>query len=42
MEIMTELHLQSLPNADQRLEAMLQAFGDLMFVVDEDGIILDH
>jgi HD-GYP domain-containing protein (c-di-GMP phosphodiesterase class II) len=42
MEIMTELSLQSLPNADQRLEAMLQAFGDLMFVVDEDGMILDH
>jgi HD-GYP domain-containing protein (c-di-GMP phosphodiesterase class II) len=43
METMvTELSLQSLPNADQMLEAMLQAFGDLMFIVDEDGMILDH
>jgi len=40
--MVTELSLQSLPNANQRLEAMLQAFGDLMFIVDEDGMILDH
>jgi HD-GYP domain-containing protein (c-di-GMP phosphodiesterase class II) len=40
--MITELMLQNLPDADQRLEAMLQAFGDLMFIVDEDGTILDH
>jgi len=40
--MITELSLQSLPDADQRLEAMLLAFGDLMFIVDEDGMILEH
>ncbi len=40
--IITELSLQNLPNADQKLEAMLQAFGDLMFIVDENGTILEH
>jgi putative nucleotidyltransferase with HDIG domain len=42
--MITELSLQNqnLPDADQRLEAMLQAFGDLMFIVDEDGLILEH
>jgi putative nucleotidyltransferase with HDIG domain len=43
MDIMiTELSLQNLPDAGQRFEAMLQAFGDLMFIVDEDGMILEH
>jgi HD-GYP domain-containing protein (c-di-GMP phosphodiesterase class II) len=40
--MITELSLQSLPASDQRLEAMLQAFGDLMFIVDEDGMILEQ
>ena len=40
--MITEFALQNLPDAYQRLEAMLQAFGDLMFVVDEDGVILDY
>ena len=41
-KMITELSLQNLPHADQRLEAMLQAFGDLMFIVDENGMILEH
>ena len=41
-KMITELSVQNLPNADQRLEAMLHAFGDLMFIVDEDGMILEH
>ena len=40
--MVTEFTLQNLPDADQRLEAILQAFGDLMFIVDEDGMILDQ
>lgn len=40
--MITELSLQNLPGTEQRLEAMLQAFGDLMFIVDEDGMILEH
>jgi putative nucleotidyltransferase with HDIG domain len=40
--MITELSLQNLPDADQMLEAMLQAFGDLIFIIDEDGMILDH
>ena len=40
--MITELSLQSLPDSDQRLEAMLQAFGDLMFIVNEEGMILEH
>lgn len=40
--MITDISLQNLPDADQRLEAMLQAFGDLMFIVDEDGLILEH
>jgi len=37
-----ELSLQNLPDSDQRLEAMLQAFGDLLFILDEDGTIRDY
>jgi putative nucleotidyltransferase with HDIG domain len=40
--MITELPPQNLPDADLILKAMLQAFGDLLFVVDEDGTILDH
>jgi len=40
--MITELSIQHLPDAQQRLDAMLQSFGDLMFVVDEDGMILEH
>jgi HD-GYP domain-containing protein (c-di-GMP phosphodiesterase class II) len=40
--MITDLSLQSLPDSDQRLEAMLQAFGDLMFIINEDGMILEH
>ena len=40
--MITELTLQNLPDADRRLEAMLQAFGDFMFIVDENGMILDQ
>jgi len=40
--MITELSVQNLPDANQRLEAMLHAFGDLMFIVDEDGMILEH
>jgi HD-GYP domain-containing protein (c-di-GMP phosphodiesterase class II) len=40
--MITELSLQNLPDAGQRFEAMLQAFGDSMFIVDEDGVILEH
>ncbi len=40
--MIAELSLQNLPDSNQRLEAMLQAFGDLMFIVDEDGVILEH
>jgi putative nucleotidyltransferase with HDIG domain len=40
--MITELPLQNLPDANQRLEAMLHAFDDFMFIVDEDGIIMDN
>lgn len=40
--IITELLLPNLPNADQRLEAMLQAFDDFMLVLNEKGTILDY
>jgi HD-GYP domain-containing protein (c-di-GMP phosphodiesterase class II) len=39
--MINELSLKKLPDAAQRLDAMIQAFGDLMFIVDEDGTILD-
>jgi putative nucleotidyltransferase with HDIG domain len=37
-----DLSLQHLPDADQRLDAMFQAFGDLLFILDEDGTIRDY
>lgn len=40
--MLTELTLQNLPTSDQRLDAMFQAFDDLMLVLDEDGRILDY
>lgn len=33
---------QNLPNSGQRLDAMFQAFDDLLFVLDHDGKILDY
>ncbi len=33
---------QNLPNSGQRLDAMFQAFDDLLFVLDHDGRILDY
>jgi HD-GYP domain-containing protein (c-di-GMP phosphodiesterase class II) len=40
--MITELLLQNLPNPDQRLDALFQAFNDLLFVLDSDGTILDY
>ncbi|MBK8824626.1 MAG: hypothetical protein IPN58_19060 [Anaerolineales bacterium] len=40
--MITELPLQNLPNANQGLEAVFQAYGDFMFVVDEEGTILEQ
>jgi hypothetical protein len=40
--MLTDTPLQNLPDSDQRLEAMFQAFGDLLFILDEDGTILDY
>lgn len=40
--MITVFSFQNLPVSDQKLEAMLQAFGDLMFVVDQNGMILEH
>jgi putative nucleotidyltransferase with HDIG domain len=40
--MITELSSQNTPNADQILKALLQAFGDSLFIVDEDGTILDY
>lgn len=40
--MITESSPQNLPNADQILNAMLLASGDLLFIVDEDGTILDY
>ena len=37
-----ELSYQNLPDSDQRLEAIFQAFGDLLFILDEQGTILDY
>ncbi len=34
--------MQYLPDADQRLDAIFQAFSDLLFVLDSDGTILDY
>ena len=40
-KMITDLLLQNLPDSGQKLDAMLQAFDDLMFVLDRDGTILD-
>lgn len=40
--MITEMSLQNLPNSEQRLEAIFQAFNDLLFVLDSDGTILDY
>ena len=40
--MITGLSLQYLPDADQRLDAIFQAFNDLLFVLDSDGTILDY
>ncbi|MBI5944901.1 MAG: HD domain-containing protein [Chloroflexi bacterium] len=36
------MSLQNLPDSDQRLDAIFQAFGDLLFILNEDGVILDY
>lgn len=41
-EMITELSLQNLPNDNQRLDAIFQAFNDLLFILDADGTILDY
>jgi HD-GYP domain-containing protein (c-di-GMP phosphodiesterase class II) len=40
--MITEPSLQNLPDVDQRLDALFQAFYDLLFVLDPDGTILDY
>ena len=40
--MITDFLLRNLPNSDQRLEAMLQAFDDFMMVLDQKGRILDY
>ncbi|NOT03012.1 MAG: HD domain-containing protein [Anaerolineales bacterium] len=40
--MITDMTLQNLPDSDQRLEAIFQAFGDLLFILHEDGTILDY
>jgi HD-GYP domain-containing protein (c-di-GMP phosphodiesterase class II) len=40
--MITELSLQNLPNDQQKLEAIFQAFNDLLFILDSDGRILDY
>jgi HD-GYP domain-containing protein (c-di-GMP phosphodiesterase class II) len=40
--MITQFLLRNLPNSDQRLEAMLQAFDDFMLVLDKKGRILDY
>jgi len=37
-----DLSVQNLPDANQKLEALLHAFGDSLFVIDRDGTILDY
>jgi HD-GYP domain-containing protein (c-di-GMP phosphodiesterase class II) len=41
-DMSTDLMLQDSPHANQRLEAMLHAFDDLIFIVNEDGVIVEH
>jgi HD-GYP domain-containing protein (c-di-GMP phosphodiesterase class II) len=40
--MITEFMLQNLPDSDQRLKAMFQAFDDMLFILDQDGTILDY
>ena len=40
--MITDMTLQNLPDSDQRLEAIFQAFGDLLFILNEDGTVLDY
>jgi HD-GYP domain-containing protein (c-di-GMP phosphodiesterase class II) len=40
--MITQFLLRNLPNSDQRLDAMLQAFDDFMLVLDQKGRILDY
>jgi HD-GYP domain-containing protein (c-di-GMP phosphodiesterase class II) len=40
--MITGLTLQNLPDSDQRLDAIFQAFNDLLFILDSDGTILDY
>jgi HD-GYP domain-containing protein (c-di-GMP phosphodiesterase class II) len=40
--MITGLSLQSLPDSNQRLDAIFHAFNDLLFVLDSDGTILDY
>jgi HD-GYP domain-containing protein (c-di-GMP phosphodiesterase class II) len=40
--MLTDMFPQDLPDSDQRLDAIFQAFGDLLFILGEDGIILDY
>jgi len=32
--MITDMSLQNLPDSDQRLEAIFQAFGDLLFILN--------
>ncbi len=40
--MITDMSLQNLPDTGQRLDAIFQAFGDLLFILNEDGTILDY
>ncbi|MCE9646535.1 MAG: HD domain-containing protein [Chloroflexi bacterium] len=40
--MITEFSLRNLPDSDQRLDAVFQAFNDLLFVMNADGMILDY
>ena len=37
-----DIFLNNSPNASTQLNAILQAFPDLLFTIDESGIILDY
>jgi hypothetical protein len=40
-KMITEISLQNMPDANQQLWAIFQAFDDLLFILDSDGTILD-
>jgi putative nucleotidyltransferase with HDIG domain len=40
--MITDITLKNLPNPEQRLEAMFQAFDDILLVLDHHGRILDY